>query len=55
MIVPLQDAGSAAANEAIGKQQIADKKIKGYLEFTDAITAGFPKMVYKSKARWNFR
>ncbi|NOU87109.1 ABC transporter permease [Paenibacillus sp. LMG 31460] len=54
VIIPLPDAGSAAANEALGKQQIADKKIKGYLEFTDAVAAGFPKMVYKSEGTMEF-
>lgn len=47
-IVPLTDQGSTEANEAYGKQQIADKKIKGYLEFTDGKQGGFPKMIYKS-------
>lgn len=54
VIIPLQDAGSAAANEALGKQQIADKKIKGYLEFTEEAAAGFPKIVYKSKGTMEF-
>lgn len=54
VIIPLQDAGNAAANEALGKQQIADKKIKGYLEFTDAVAAGFPKIVYKSEGTMEF-
>ncbi|MDR6883721.1 ABC transporter permease [Bacillus sp. 3255] len=53
-IVPLQDAGSAAGNEALAKQLIADKKIKGYLEFTDAAAAGFPKAVYKSPGAMEF-
>ncbi|OAS20607.1 ABC transporter permease [Paenibacillus oryzisoli] len=47
-IVPLTDQGSTEANEVFGKQQIADKKIKGYLEFTDGKQGGFPKMIYKS-------
>ncbi len=47
-IVPLSDQGSVEANEAYGKQQIVDKKIKGYLEFTDGKQGGFPKLRYKS-------
>lgn len=54
VIVPLQDAGSASANEAIAKQQIVDKKIKGYLEFTDEAAAGFPKIIYKSEGTMEF-
>ncbi|TXK76406.1 ABC transporter permease [Paenibacillus sp. N3.4] len=54
VIVPLQDAGNAAANEILGKQQIAAKKIKGYLEFTDAVESGFPKIVYKSEGTLEF-
>lgn len=54
VIVPLQDAGSAAANEALAKQQLEDKKIKGYLEFTNELTAGFPKAVYKSQGTMEF-
>jgi ABC-2 type transport system permease protein len=54
VIVPLQDAGNAAANEALGKQQIANKKIKGYLEFTEEVAAGFPKIVYKSEGTMEF-
>lgn len=54
VIVPLQDAGSAAANEALAKKQIADKSIKGYLEFTDTTVAGFPKAVYKSEGTMEF-
>lgn len=54
VIVPLQDAGSAAANEVIAKKQIAEKAIKGYLEFTDTAVAGFPKTVYKSEGTMEF-
>ena len=32
VIVPLADVGSTEANEALGKKQIADKSIKGYVE-----------------------
>ncbi|NOV03612.1 ABC transporter permease [Paenibacillus planticolens] len=53
-IIPLQDAGSAAANETLAKQLIAEKKIKGYLEFTDNNVAGFPKAVYKSEGTMEF-
>lgn len=53
-IVPLPDGGSPAANEAYGKQQIADKKIKGFLEITDAKQGGFPKMIYKSTSNMEF-
>lgn len=54
LIVPLPDGGSAAANEAYGKQQIADKKIKGFLEIADAKQGGFPKLIYKSKGTMEF-
>ncbi|MBD0379492.1 ABC transporter permease [Paenibacillus sedimenti] len=54
VIVPLQDGGSQAANDAAGKKQIADKDIKGYVEFTDAVEAGFPKVVYKSESTMEF-
>lgn len=54
VIVPLQDAGSASANEALAKKQIADKTIKGYLEFTDTTVLGFPKTVYKSQGTMEF-
>lgn len=54
VIVPLQDAGSTAANEALAKKQIADKTIKGYLEFTDTAVSGFPKTVYKSEGTMEF-
>ncbi|OCT11221.1 hypothetical protein A8709_05955 [Paenibacillus pectinilyticus] len=54
-IVPLPEGGSAEANEALGKQQIADKKIKGYLEITEGSKQGvFPKMVYKSTGTMEF-
>lgn len=54
VIIPLQDAGNAAANEALAKQQIAEKKIKGYLEFSDTVVAGFPKAIYKSEGTMEF-
>ncbi|NEW06957.1 ABC transporter permease [Paenibacillus sp. SYP-B3998] len=54
VIVPLQDEGSRESNEASGKKQIADKKIKGYVEFTDVNEAGFPKVVYKSEGTMEF-
>jgi ABC-2 type transport system permease protein len=54
LIVPLPDEGSAEGNEALGKQQIADKKIKGFLEIADAKQGGFPKMVYKSTGTMEF-
>lgn len=53
-IVPLPDKGSAEANEAFGKQQIKDKIIKGYLEFTEGKQGGFPKMLYKSTGTMEF-
>ncbi|MDR6552106.1 ABC transporter permease [Paenibacillus qinlingensis] len=48
LIVPLSDQGSVEANEAYGKQQMADKKIKGYLAFTEGKQGGFPKVIYNS-------
>jgi ABC-2 type transport system permease protein len=48
LLVPLQDSGSKEANEKAAKEQIAAKKIKGYLDFTDDAAAGFPKVAYKS-------
>ncbi|GFZ90965.1 hypothetical protein GCM10008018_41590 [Paenibacillus marchantiophytorum] len=54
IIVPLQDAGSSGSNEAFAKQQIADKHIKGYLEFSDEMAGGFPKMIYKSEGTMEF-
>lgn len=54
LIVTMPDGGSAAANEAYGKQQIADKKIKGFLEIVDAKQGGFPKLIYKSKGTMEF-
>ena len=54
VIVPLADVGSTEANEALGKKQIADKSIKGYVEFTDTIEAGFPKVLYKSEGTMEF-
>ncbi|WNR43977.1 ABC transporter permease [Paenibacillus roseipurpureus] len=53
-IITMPDAGSVEANEAYGKQQIADGKIKGYLEFENAKQGVFPKMVYKSTGTMEF-
>jgi len=49
-IVLLPDAGSAAANDAYGKEQIKQKEIVGYMEVSSELVGGFPKIVYKSEA-----
>ncbi|WP_442602902.1 ABC transporter permease [Paenibacillus sp. KN14-4R] len=40
--------GSKEANEQLGKEKIKSKEIKGYLEVSDQIVGGFPKVTYKS-------
>ncbi|MEW9700793.1 ABC transporter permease [Paenibacillus sp. SI8] len=50
----LKDAGSAQANEELGKKQIADKSIQGYVEFLDVAEGGFPKVAYKSEGSMEF-
>lgn len=47
-IVILPDAGSAAANDNMVKEKIKSKEIKGFLEVSDQLVGGFPKMIYKS-------
>ncbi|MCC2684531.1 MAG: ABC-type Na+ efflux pump, permease component [Paenibacillaceae bacterium] len=56
-IVVLDDTGNEVSNEEAAKQLIADKKIKGYLQFVgmsakvgvaEGSEGAFPKVVYKS-------
>ncbi|WP_168119852.1 ABC transporter permease [Paenibacillus sp. HB172176] len=48
-LVPYEDQGSKAANEARMQDAIADKEIKGYLDFGVMSESGFPEITYKSK------
>ncbi|UJF34159.1 ABC transporter permease [Paenibacillus hexagrammi] len=50
----LPDAGSPEANDKTGKQQIAEKRIKGYLEFAGGEAGSFPTAVYKSEGSMEF-
>ncbi|MEK3885347.1 ABC transporter permease [Paenibacillus sp. PL2-23] len=53
-LVPFQDKGDAAANEAQLKQALTDKEIKGYLDFGAMTDNGFPEMTYKSEKLMEF-
>lgn len=53
-IVLLGDGGSKEANAKLGKEKLDAKEIKGYLEFTEDATAGFPKATYHSKSSMDF-
>ncbi|TMV43103.1 ABC transporter permease [Paenibacillus mesophilus] len=53
-IVLLGDGGSKEANAKLGKEKLDAKEIKGYLEFTEDATAGFPKATYNSKSSMDF-
>ncbi|RAV10467.1 ABC transporter permease [Paenibacillus contaminans] len=48
-VIRLQDQGSKEANEKFAKDQIKDKQIEGYVEFTEETGKAFPKIVYKSE------
>jgi ABC-2 type transport system permease protein len=48
-LVPIPDAGSAAANENALKQAVADGRIDGYIEFIPK-EKSFPTVTYKSEA-----
>jgi len=49
-IVALNDTGSQAGNDALGKEKIKAGDIKGYMVFTDEVVNGFPKVIYKSES-----
>lgn len=49
-IVTMPDAGSKEANDTYGKEQIKAGAIKGYIEVTDELVSGFPKVIYKSES-----
>lgn len=53
-LVPFEDKGEAAANEAQLKDAIQAKDIKGYLDFGAMEDNGFPKMTYKSEKLLEF-
>ncbi|MBD2868466.1 ABC transporter permease [Paenibacillus arenilitoris] len=54
VMVPFEDEGDAAANEAQLKQAIDEGRIKGYLEFGEMSDSGFPQMTYKSEKLMEF-